>query len=280
MGAVNSSLRCAPRDVPPIHSDPEPTPMMQASAKPRSAAPAPDDQRGTVIRGMFEQITPTYDRLNLLLSGAVDRWWRRRAAALLLEGLDPRGRVLDVATGTGDLARAVRKRGGEKTRVVGVDFTRPMLKRAKEKFGGAGHRWVEGDGLSLPCPGGAFDACCIAFGLRNMADKPAALREMRRALRPGGRIGVLEFYEPPNALFRRLYNFYSFQVMPRVGKWLSGSDAYGYLTGSIRSYWSVEEALRQVTAAGFENVRAVPMTFGVAVLILGERPSEGGAGVR
>lgn len=254
--------------------------MIQASAKPRPAAPAPDDQRGAVIRGMFEQITPTYDRLNILLSGAVDRWWRRRAAALLLERLEPRGRVLDVATGTGDLARAVRKRGGEATRVLGLDFTRPMLERAKGKFGTDGHRWVEGDGLTLPCPGGAFDACCIAFGLRNMADKPAALREMLRVLRPGGRIGVLEFYEPPNPVFRRLYNFYSFQVMPRVGKWLSGSDAYGYLTSSIRSYWSVEEALKQVAAAGFENVRAVPMTFGVAVLILGERPSGGRPGAR
>jgi demethylmenaquinone methyltransferase / 2-methoxy-6-polyprenyl-1,4-benzoquinol methylase len=250
--------------------------MMQAPAPapPRDGVPAPDDQRAPVIRSMFAQITPTYDRLNLVLSGAIDRYWRRRTAGLLIEGLAPRPRILDVATGTGDLARAIRKRAGEGARVVGLDFTRPMLERAQRKFPDAAHRWVEADGLALPCAGAVFDACSIAFGLRNMADKPAALREMRRILRPGGRLGILEFYEPPNPLIRRLYHFYSFQVMPRVGRWLSGSDAYGYLTGSIRAYWALDEAVRQVEAAGFVNVRSVPMTFGVAVLILGEVPQE------
>jgi demethylmenaquinone methyltransferase/2-methoxy-6-polyprenyl-1,4-benzoquinol methylase len=222
---------------------------------------------------MFTQVSPTYDRLNILLSGAVDRTWRWRTARLLVRGLDPCRRVLDVATGTGDLAKAVLKQCPPAARITGVDFTRTMLDRAKDKLGAdGGFRWIEGDGTRLPFPGGRFDACCIGFGLRNIEDKPAALREMRRVLRPGGHLGVLEFYEPPNPLFRSLYNFYSFQVMPRVGKWLSGSDAYGYLTGSIRSYWSVEEAKRQMEAAGLIKVRAVSMTFGVAVLILGEAP--------
>lgn len=224
---------------------------------------------------MFAQVTPTYDRLNVLLSGAVDRYWRWQTARLLTEGLLPCCTILDVATGTGDLARAVERQSPPGTRVVGVDFTRPMLEEARRKFPQGGRRWIEGDGLSLPCASGAFDACCIAFGLRNMADKPAGLREMGRVLRPGGRLGVLEFYEPPNPVFGWLYNFYSFQVMPRVGKWLSGSDAYQYLTGSIRHYWSVEEATRQMQRAGFQNVRAVPMTFGIAVLILGEKPEAG-----
>lgn len=237
-------------------------------------APAADDQRGELIRSMFAQISPTYDRLNILLSGAVDRYWRWRTAKLLVRGLTPCRQVLDVATGTGDLARAVLRRCEPGTRITGLDFTRPMLERAKAKLGDPAFRWIEGDGTCLPCPDGAFDACCIAFGLRNMADKPEGLREMRRILRPGGRLGVLEFYEPPNPVFRWLYNFYSFQVMPRVGRWLSGSDAYGYLTGSIRSYWSVDEAKRQMERAGLVNVRAIPMTFGVAVLLLGEAPAE------
>lgn len=246
------------------------------SARPSTPpAPAPDDQRRDVIRSMFTQVTPTYDRLNRLLSGSVDRIWRWRTARLLVRGLDPCGSILDVATGTGDLAMAVMKRCPPGARMTGVDFTRTMLERAREKFGAGAYLWVEGDGTRLPFPDGRFDACCIAFGLRNMEDKPAALREMRRVLRPGGRLGVLEFYEPPNPLFRSLYNFYSFQVMPRVGKWLSGSDAYGYLTGSIRSYWNVDEAMRQVEAAGLANVRAVSMTFGVAVLILGDAPESG-----
>ncbi len=253
---------------PPQASQPETASPAVSSV----AAPAPDDQRRDVIRSMFEQVTPTYDRLNFLLSGAVDRYWRWRSARLLTEGLLPCGTILDVATGTGDLARAVRKHAPPGTRVLGLDFTRSMLRQAKQKFAGNEHRWIEGDGTVLPCASNAFDACCIAFGLRNMADKPAGLREMHRALRPGGRLGVLEFYTPPNPVFAALYNFYSFQVMPRVGKWLSGSDAYQYLTGSIRKYWSVDEAVDQMKRAGFVNVRAVPMTFGIAVLILGEKP--------
>lgn len=244
------------------------------SAKPELDAPRGGDQSPRRIRSMFEQITPTYDRLNLIFSGAIDRRWRAKLASELTRGLSPCERVLDVATGTGDVARAIR-RCASGAHVVGVDFTRPMLQRAGEKFGREGYDWIEGDGLRLPFGDAAFDACCIAFGLRNMSDKFAGLAEMRRVVRPGGRVAILEFSQPPNPVIRRLYDFYSFTVMPRVGRWVSGSKAYLYLSESIREFWSADELARQMQRAGLINVRAISLTFGVAYLHIGEAPPHG-----
>jgi demethylmenaquinone methyltransferase/2-methoxy-6-polyprenyl-1,4-benzoquinol methylase len=238
-------------------------------------APRGGDQTPRRIRSMFEQITPTYDGLNLLFSGALDRRWRSALARELTRGLDPCARVLDVATGTGDLARAVRRQTSNASRVTGIDFTRAMLARAGEKFGRDGHDWIEGDGLRLPFATGTFDACCIGFGLRNMVDRPAGLAEMRRVLRPGGRIGILECSRPRNPLIRGFYDLYSFGIMPRVGLWISGSKAYRYLSESIREFWPPDELKRQMELAGFVNVRAIALTFGVVHIHIGEVPAHG-----
>lgn len=240
-----------------------PTPLASAETDPQK------------IRGMFGAITPSYDRLNFLFSGSLDRRWRRRAAHEALAGLAPCDRILDVATGTGDLAAelahvAQRLAPGGGRIVAGVDFTRPMLREADRKYGRR-IRWIEADGLSLPLESGAWDAATIAFGLRNMADKPAALAEFARVLRPGGRLAILEFSQPQNRAFRALYDFYSFAVMPRVGRWISRSDAYLYLARSIRSFWSPAELSAQMESAGLRRVRAIPLMLGVVYLHVGER---------
>lgn len=233
-------------------------------------APAGNDQSPERIRGMFAAITPAYDRLNHLLSGQMDRRWRRIAADEAVRGLEPCRRLLDVATGTGDLANAlsqvVERSQNLRPDIVGVDFTGPMLKQALKKYGTYGFRWIEGDGLHLPLPDAAFDACTIAFGLRNMVDRPRALAEMARVVRPGGRVVILEFSQPRNRLIRAGYDWYSYQVLPRVGAWLSGSRAYLYLADSIRDFWGAEELAEQMRRAGLTDVRYRPLMFGVVAL--------------
>jgi len=249
-----------------------------------TATPAGTDQNSGAIRAMFGEITPTYDRLNILFSATIDRRWRKLAARELTRGLRPCARILDVATGTGDLANAVLKAAegatggpghgpGHGTKVgpnvVGADFTRPMLDEAAKKYGQGPFAWVEADGLKLPFAEGSFDGCCIAFGLRNMEDKKAGLAEMRRILRPGGRCVVLEFAQPGNAVVGALYDFYSKQIMPRVGRWVSGSDAYGYLTSSIREYWSPEKTASVMHEVGFGEVTFKRLTGGIAAIHVG-----------
>jgi len=218
---------------------------------------------------MFVQVTPTYDRLNHLFSGMADHYWRWSTARRITRGLEPCARILDVATGTGDLARALARRAPA-ARVTGLDFTRSMLDVAAQKYGFESHRWIEGDGLNLPFASGAFDATTIAFGLRNMADRAAGLREMRRIVRPGGRVAVLEFSQPRNPLMRAFYDFYSLKLMPRLGKMISGSDAYLYLPTSIRAFWNPEELAEQMRLAGMKNVRYHLFTGGVVALHIGE----------
>lgn len=218
---------------------------------------------------MFAGIAPTYDLLNRLLSGSVDRGWRRAAARELLAAPTPeRPLLLDLATGTGDLARELIRRAPG-ARVAGADFTGGMLRLARKKFGDAPHFWVEADGLRLPFADASFDACSVAFGLRNMADRRAALAEMRRVVRPGGRVLVLEFSTPSNPVVRAFYEWYSFSVMPRLGKWISGSDAYLYLPSSIREFPSAEALAEVMREAGLEEPRFRRLTFGVACIHVG-----------
>lgn len=223
---------------------------------------------------MFGAITPHYDRLNRLFSGRLDTRWRRLAARTALDGLRPCQRLLDVATGTGDLARALQleaARLGHQPRVYGADFTRPMLDRAAIKFSKSGMGWIEADGTRLPFAPACCDALTIAFGLRNMVDRAGALAEFARVLRPGGRVVILEFGRPRNTLFRALYEFYSFGLMPRLGRLLSGTDAYLYLARSVREFWSADELSRRMENAGFESVRARPLMLGVVYLHTGVR---------
>jgi demethylmenaquinone methyltransferase/2-methoxy-6-polyprenyl-1,4-benzoquinol methylase len=217
------------------------------------------------IQAMFGDIAPRYDLLNHLLSFNVDRRWRRKAVALARAA----GPVLDVCTGTGDLAATFSAATGRPT--VGVDFCHPMLVHGKDKKACADVRFVRGDALRLPLPTGHFDVVSVAFGIRNVADLDAALAELVRVARPGGRVAVLEFTLPPNRVMRGLYGFYFGRVLPFLGNLISRSRAYTYLNRSVLAWSSREELAERMRKAGCATVEVVPLTFGIAAVHLGTK---------
>jgi demethylmenaquinone methyltransferase / 2-methoxy-6-polyprenyl-1,4-benzoquinol methylase len=228
------------------------------------------DQAAHWVRGMFGRIAPRYDLLNHLLSMNIDRHWRattvRRVAHVLA---NPDARVLDVACGTGDLMLALAARG--KARVFGSDFCHPMLLEAGAKAGAVA-RLFEADALRLPVAGGSLDLATIAFGFRNLASYDQGLRELKRVLKPGGSLAILEFSTPPNPLLARLYDFYSRAILPRVGGWISGSpEAYSYLPESVRKFPNADQLAEQMRGAGFTNIRFHRMSAGIVALHIGER---------
>lgn len=210
---------------------------------------------------MFDRIAHRYDVLNRVMSLGVDRWWRRRTVKAL--DLSQAPRVLDVATGTGDLALAILRRRPA-AEIVGVDPSAAMLDVARRK---AGDRidFRQGVGESLPFPDDSFDASCIAFGIRNCADRPRALREMARVTRAGGHIAVLELSEPKNPLVR----LYVHGIVPRIGALLSRASAYDYLQTSIAGFPPPQEFCEVMTGAGIEDVRARRLTLGTCHLFVG-----------
>jgi len=219
------------------------------------------------IAGMFDAIAWRYDRLNHLLSLGLDRVWRRRAIREL--ALQDGDRVLDVCTGTGDLAVEALK--GRRVSVLGVDFAGEMLKHALEKVRRGGMddriRLARGDATRLPVPDAAYDAAMVAFGIRNVADPSAALREMSRALRPGGRLVILEFGFPKIPGIRGLYKAYFRHVLPRVGRAMSRhGEAYAYLPASVADFDSDDGVRTLIRNAGFESVTSVPLTLGIVYL--------------
>jgi demethylmenaquinone methyltransferase/2-methoxy-6-polyprenyl-1,4-benzoquinol methylase len=226
---------------------------------------------------MFDAIARRYDTLNHLLSAGLDRRWRRRAIqALELSG---RERVLDMCTGTGDLAiEAVTTPDGRAMDVVGIDFSSEMLRLARGKIRTAGLadsiRLARGDATRMPVPDAAFDAATVAFGIRNVLDPEGACHEFRRALKPGGRLAILEFGSPQFPVLRAVYLWYFKQVLPLVGKLISQhGDAYTYLPASVAEFPTGRDFAAILSRAGFANVRFETMTFGVVYLYLAERPA-------
>lgn len=220
------------------------------------------------VNTMFARIAGRYDLANHLLSGGVDYWWRQ----LLVRAVhDARpGAVLDLATGSGDVAFALADGLPPGVRLTGMDFCQPMLDEALIKRE-ANPRWRkiefrQGDGMALPLPDASYDAVTISFGLRNMADRHQALTEMRRVLRPGGRLFVLEFSQP-HFWFRPLYYAYLKFLLPLVAGVVTGDrSAYEYLGGSIESFPDRARMSGEIQRAGFSVVRAMPMTFGIVAL--------------
>ena len=242
------------------------------------AASAPDPRasdKGDAVRGMFASIAPRYDRLNALLSMGQDRRWRK-ALVGQLPPLRPGDRLLDLCTGTGDVALALARKAGGEVAVHASDFCEPMVVRAPAKAARAGvaPAFLVSDALALPYPASRFRAVTVAFGLRNIQDPPAALREMARVLEPGGRLLILEFGKPGNPLFARVYGWYFFHVLPRVGRLFSGSpiDAYRYLPESVWAFPGPDELAAALAASGLRVLAQRRHLGGAVMLHVAERP--------
>jgi demethylmenaquinone methyltransferase/2-methoxy-6-polyprenyl-1,4-benzoquinol methylase len=230
------------------------------------------------IAGMFDAIARRYDTLNHLLSAGLDRRWRRRGVRDLR--LSERERVLDLCTGTADLAiEAATSRFGKASDVIGIDFAGEMLRLGVRKVRDAGLagriRLARGDAMRLPLADASCDAAMIAFGIRNVIDPIAALRELARTLRISGRLMILEFGYPDLPIIRPLYQWYFHAVLPRIGRLISKhGDAYAYLPASVAAFPSHDEFAALLTAAGFTSVRRVALTAGVVSLWTATRAPE------
>jgi len=223
---------------------------------------------------MFDAIAPRYDLLNHLLSAGIDKRWRTRAIRSL--ELTGRETLVDVATGTADVALEAR-RSGAAARVVGIDFAGAMLALGLTKVRAAGERGrimlARGDAMQLPLPDACADAVTISFGIRNVQRPDVACREMVRVLRPGGRLAILEFGVPKIPGVSTLYLWYFRRVLPLIGRMISGhTGAYTYLPASVGTFPPPLEFMTILRQSGFAEVRAVPLTLGVVYLYVGRKP--------
>ncbi len=221
------------------------------------------------VKGVFDSVAPKYDLMNDLMSAGLHRAWK--AYTVLVANVRPGQRVLDIAGGTGDLAQAFAKRVGSKGQVVHTDINEAMLRTGRDRLLDAGVALptVVCDAEQLPFASGYFDLVTVAFGLRNMTRKDAALAEMQRVLKPGGKLLVLEFSKVAKPL-EKAYDWYSFQLLPRLGKWVAqDADSYRYLAESIRMHPDQETLKTMMQEGGFGHVDFHNMTGGVAALHVG-----------
>ncbi len=251
-----------------------------AAAEPSDVGSAGVDKSGQRVRQMFGEISSRYDFLNHLLSGGTDVYWRWRT----VRACPPRGEapILDVCTGTGDLALAYWKKAGGNVEVIGTDFTPEMLRIAERKrdqrtakaAAGASITFLEADTQSLPFEDNRFQIVSVAFGLRNVSDTERGVREMTRVCQPGGRVCILEFSMPSNAVFRSIYRWYFRNILPRIGQFFARNRqaAYNYLPESVSEFPYGQTLVDKLTAWGLENVTHTPFTFGIATLYIGQKP--------
>jgi demethylmenaquinone methyltransferase / 2-methoxy-6-polyprenyl-1,4-benzoquinol methylase len=221
------------------------------------------------IQQMFTEVAPGYDRANRALSLGIDVMWRRRTVKAV--GVQSGERGLDVCSGTGDLCFALQKAGAA---MMGADFCAPMLVHTHKKQPGQGRRseFLAADAMNLPFADGAFDFATVAFGIRNVEDPVVALKEMARVVRPGGRVIVLEFCKSRVPVFSALFRLYFGKVLPRLGKWISGTknEAYRYLHDSVQAFPERAAFLAMMQEAGLASVHQQLLTGGIAAIYRGE----------
>ena len=228
----------------------------------------PEAEKAGRVQGVFGSVASKYDVMNDAMSFGIHRIWKDA----MMDWLAPRAgqRLLDVAGGTGDISFRFLKRAGSGHATV-LDLTEPMLvegrKRAEAEQLGASLDWVVGDAMALPFEDNTFDVYTISFGIRNVTSPADALAEAFRVLRPGGRLMVLEFSQIPNDLMQKVYDLYSFNIIPRMGQAIAGDrDSYQYLVESIRQFPDQETFLQMTRDAGFENTKYRNLSMGIACL--------------
>lgn len=230
-------------------------------------------EKGERIQQMFGTIAPRYDLLNRMLSFGIDRRWRKKAVSMVKHR--ERGRILDVATGTGDVALEIARSTPASVKITGADFCKEMVDLGKIKVAQSPYAdridFQVAPCEDLPFPDDTFDSITIAFGIRNVVDRRLGLAEMWRVLQPGGRMIILEFSTPRSQLFRQIYYFYFRRLLPMIGGLFSKYNAYKYLPDSVLEFPSHEEFSKMMSEAGFRDIRIHELTFGIASIYAAEK---------
>jgi len=236
----------------------------------RLEAPHAQPDKAYRVRRMFDAIAPTYERINTLASAGRDHYWRREMARLA--DVRPDDVLLDLACGTGDVARAFASGRPRPARIIAADFSLPMLKLAST-HPVSGLALAQADALHLPFADGSVTIVSCAFGIRNFQNLDTGLREICRVLAPGGRAAILEFTVPTMAIFRQLYCFYVGQILPALAWVVSGdrTGAYRYLHKSVLSFQSCEEIVSSLKSAGFSDVAVYPLSWGIVTIYLARK---------